>query len=270
MICGAGHSGSTLLGLLLDSHSRCFYMGEGGKVRYLGDERKALRKRACKICGDRCEVWSRFQWNEANALYPQVADHVGASVIVDSTKNVAWLRERIDEAQRAGVTLHLLMLLRDGRAVMNSRFRKYPERDAETQIRAWMTQIEATRSLFDTFTGNKSLIRYEQLATQPENVMTQLCRSLGLRFEPAMICFDQFAHHPLGGNNGTQYLATRARDGRPGGTTVSVGERSRGYYQRHPAGIQLDLRWQQELDEEHRALFDRVAGDFNEPIAWEG
>lgn len=34
-ICGAGHSGSTLLGLLLGSHSKCFYLGEANKVQYL-------------------------------------------------------------------------------------------------------------------------------------------------------------------------------------------------------------------------------------------
>ena len=58
MICGAGHSGSTLLGMILGSHSQAFYMGEGGKARYLGDEKKPLRKRVCKICGEACPVWS--------------------------------------------------------------------------------------------------------------------------------------------------------------------------------------------------------------------
>lgn len=269
IICGAGHSGSTLLGLILDSHSRCFYVGEGGKVRFLGDERKAVRKRACKICGDQCEIWSRFEWDRDRALYAQVAEHVGASVIVDSTKNVTWLRDRIDEARHAGVNPHLVMLLRDGRAVTNSRFRKYPERDAETQIRSWMAQIEATRALFDEFTGPKSCIRYEELATRPEEVMRALCEMLGIDFEPAMLQFDEFEHHPLGGNNGTQYLATRGRAGSALGSPVSVDERSREYYQQHPTGIRLDLRWREELDAEHRALFDRVAGTFNESMAWD-
>jgi hypothetical protein len=269
MICGAGHSGSTLLGLILGSHSKGFYIGEGGKIRFLGDPRKALRKRACKVCGESCEVWSSFSWDTGQPLYLQVAEHVGASVVVDSTKNVGWLGDRIRETALGPMEAHLVMLLRDGRAVMNSRFRKYPERDAEEQLRDWMEQIELTRTLFAEYTGPKSSLRYEELATRPDATIRELCASIGIEFEPAMLEFSRFEHHPLGGNNGTQYLATRDRATSGTDSPVTVGARSREYYQQHPTGISLDVRWHRELDREHRALFDRVAGSFNEPMAWE-
>jgi hypothetical protein len=265
MICGAGHSGSTLLGLILNGQSQCFYMGEGGKVRFLGDTRKALRKRACKMCGESCPVWSTFVWDAEQPLYRSVAEHTGTRVIVDSTKNVAWLGDRIREARDSAVTPHLVMLVRDGRAVMNSRFRKYPERDPATQIRDWVEQIEATQDLFDDFDGSKTRLRYEDLATAPEVTIRGLCATVGLDFEPPMLEFGAAEHHPLGGNNGTQYLASRAV-----GAPMSVGERSRTYYEEHVDGIQLDLRWQTELGAAHRELFDRIAGRFNEPMAWEG
>ncbi len=44
---GAGHSGSTLLGMMLGAHPEIFYAGEAKKAAYLHDERKPLRKRQC-------------------------------------------------------------------------------------------------------------------------------------------------------------------------------------------------------------------------------
>lgn len=270
MICGAGHSGSTLLGLILDGHSACFYLGEGGKIRYLHDESKPLRKRACKLCGENCPVWSQFRWDRARPLYRQVAAHVGSSVIIDSTKNADWIRERIGELRGDGAQAYLLYLVRDGRAVINSRLRKYPERDAEQQIVDWMHQIERSEALFTSFDGPKLRVRYEDLATDPERVVTALCGVLDLPFESNMLRFDEFVHHPLGGNNGTQFLASRQRLDDPDSAAITLGDRSRAYYEGHARGVQLDLRWKRELQPEHLALFGRVAGQFNQSMQWEG
>ena len=51
-IGGAGHSGSTLLGLCLGSHPDMLYAGEAKKSALLGDPSKPLKKRACKLCGE--------------------------------------------------------------------------------------------------------------------------------------------------------------------------------------------------------------------------
>lgn len=270
MVCGAGHSGSTLLGLILDCHSACFYLGEGGKIRYLHDESKPLRKRACKICGgEECPVWSRFRWDRERPLYAQIAAHVGRSVIIDSTKNVDWIGERIGELRASGAGAYLLYLMRDGRAVINSRLRKYPERDPQRQIVDWMEQIQRSEELFESFDGPKLRVRYEELVSDPATGMRALCEVLDLPFESDMLRFDEFAHHPLGGNNGTQYLAARGRSDDPDSAPVALGDRSRSYYEGHSRGIQLDLRWKKEIQPEHLALFDRVAGQFNQPMRWE-
>ena len=50
-IIGAGHSGSTLLGMMLGAHSSVFYAGEAKKSVFLGDPTKPKRKRECKLCG---------------------------------------------------------------------------------------------------------------------------------------------------------------------------------------------------------------------------
>lgn len=268
MICGAGHSGSTLLGMILGRARGAFYMGEGAKARYLHDENKPLRKRACKVCGEACPVWSTFHWDQDGPLYRQVAGHVGASIIVDSTKNPAWIKARAGELLTAGDQAALIFLQRDGRAVLNSRFRKYPERDAAAQIEAWKAQIAISREVFGGFPGPKIAIQYEQLATEPETVIRQICKTADLPYSDDMLAFTEGEVHPLGGNTGTQYVAARDRIEADPDPILKLTPRTEGYYARHSGDIRLDMRWKTEMSAVNLALFNALAGEFNADMAW--
>lgn len=264
-ICGAGHSGSTLLGMVLGSAPGAFYVGEGAKIRYLHDEKKPLKKRVCKICGEACEVWSGFHWNRNEPLYRQVAAHTASSIIVDSTKNPDWIEDRTAELKASGDRAVLVLLLRDGRAVINSRLRKYPDRDPEQQILDWMAQVDRSEALFAGFEGPKIRIRYEEFASDPETAARQICNLAGIAFRSEMLDFAARPHHPLGGNNGTQFLVARQQSA---DSFVSLPNRTRDYYKDHSGGISLDLRWKRELKPEHAALFEQVAGRFNTSLKW--
>jgi len=268
MICGAGHSGSTLLGMILGSHTDAFYMGEGGKARYLGDEKKPLRKRVCKICGEDCPVWAGFEWDGETPLYSKVAAHVGKSVIIDSTKDENWIQARSTEVRSAAGKAVLLLLSRDGRAVVNSRLRKYPERDAGGQIQAWVDKMASAQALFDAFDGPKMHVRYEDLAENSGATIESLCGLIGLDYQPAMADFSAVEHHVLGGNSGTQFIAARSRYEDPDDAFVSLGSRTRDYYENHSGEIELDLRWKTEMKPEHLALFEQMAATANAPFQW--
>ena len=121
-IAGAGHSGSTLLGLMLGSHSRAFYAGEAKKASFLHDETKPMRKRTCKLCGTACPVWGDFPQVPMSSLYETLAAKTRASLIVDSTKGLDWLHARIEEVAAGEGKGTLVFLSRDGRAVVCSDF----------------------------------------------------------------------------------------------------------------------------------------------------
>ncbi len=264
MVCGAGHSGSTLLGLILGGLADAFYVGEGGKIRYLHDPRKPLHKRVCKICGETCPVWSNFHWDKDAPLYRQVADHVGASLLIDTTKDPAWIRERSRELKNAGDQANLVLLLRDGRAVVNSRLRKYPDRAPEAEIERWLAQVRAGIALFEAFDGPKLRVYYETLSHDPQSVVEGLCSVFSLPYDPAMLAFQGGEHHPLGGNNATQFVAAngQAEDGRK--SFVRLSERGKPFYENLNGRIRPDTRWKHEFDEHHAQLFARMAGTFNE------
>lgn len=266
MITGAGHSGSTLLGMVLAGLPGAAYVGEGAKARFLHDPKKPLRKRACKMCGEDCAFWADFRWDGEAALYPLIAAHAGASIVIDSTKKPDWIRARAGEARQAGAAVRLIYLTRDGRAVINSRLRKYPDRDPAAQIEDWLAQMEAAQALALEFGEDALELRYEDLATDPERTTKRLAAFIGASWREEMIAFEDREYHLLGGNSGTQYLA--ARSGDASGPAATLNARSKDYYASHGRGIRLDLRWKEELAVEHAALFERLAGAVNAPLAW--
>lgn len=267
-ICGAGHSGSTLLGLVLGSHPACFYAGEAKKTLFIGDARKPLRKRVCKICGEGCPVWSRFSVPPEPDVYEQLSRLTGRPVIVDSTKKVEWIRERAAEVDRAGAAHKRIFLTRDGRAVVNSRVRKYPDEDPAAIVDAWLAQVRATEALIAERPDGALRVRYEELATEPERVVRRVCGFLGLDYAADMLRYEAHEHHPLGGNTGTQSVVARA--GEVEGTLARVPARSQTYYESLEGGFRLDLRWQRELPDAARRVFEERAGEANEAFRWEG
>lgn len=266
-IGGAGHSGSTLLGLVLGSHSEVFYAGEAKKTVLFGDPTKPLRKRACKICGPECEVWSRFTVPPVPDLYESLSRLTGRPVVVDSTKKIDWIRERRAELDAAGVPHKLVFLVRDGRAVVNSRVRKYPKQDPVAHVEEWLEQVAQTQALVDERPEAATTVRYEELATAPEATVRALCEFLGLAFEPSMLEYERHPHHPLGGNTGTQSVVARA--GAIDSGLAKVPSRSADYYTGLSGGFRLDLRWRDELPDEVLRAFEARASAVNERFRWE-
>jgi len=266
-VAGAGHSGSTLLGLVLGSHSSAFYAGEAKKTIYIGDVKKPLRKRVCKICGPECVVWSRFEVPPEPDLYEHLARLTERSVIIDSTKRPAWIQERRAELDAVGVPHRIIFLTRDGRAVVNSRVRKYPERPPAEVVDHWLGQIGAARELVEERPEHALEIRYEDLATRPEETVRRVCAFLELPFEAPMLDYEKQTHHPLGGNTGTQSLVARAAS--IDSELAKVPKRSADYYGPMRGGFSIDLRWREELPAEVLRVFEERVGDLNDRYRWE-
>jgi hypothetical protein len=266
-IGGAAHSGSTLLGLMLGAHPKVFYAGEAGKSRHLNNEKKPLRKRTCKVCGAECPVWGHLERMPGEDLYEALSRRTGRPIVADSTKSIGWLEEQITALGKTSAEPYFLFLGRDGRAVVASSARKYPETSIREHAEAWASQIAATEALAGKFPGPVARVRYEELATEPEKTVASITALLGIDLAPEMLAPWGTEQHPLGGNAGTQSLLRGAQT-RVGGTLEISGEK-RGYYEGHPRSVVLDLRWRRELSEQAIAEFDEVAGAVNRGYAWE-
>lgn len=274
-MCAAAHSGTTLLGLILGSHPDCFYAGEVNNTRLLSNPNlppEKIRKISCKICGVTCPVWSDFSLNENVDVYEQLSKKSTKSVIIDSTKELTWLRERISEIQATSSEPFLIFLQRDGRAVVSSWFRKQKGGNFGKVVEEWVTYIQQTQSFFNQFRGKKLTLSYEKLATSPEQIVPQICHFLEIDYHLRMLDYYQQQQHPIGGNVGTQFLVARAQD-KLEDSFVNLNKKSgprSSYYKDSSADIRLDLRWQQELSPQMLQMFEVIAGETNKTFKWEG
>lgn len=261
-ICGASHSGSTLLGSILGSHSKCFYAGETNKTQFFGIEGEISVDKNCKICGPNCRIWSVYDSNSSVDLYEQLSRITGKQIIIDSNKNLGWFTKQINLMEKKNVKLYLIYLQRDGRAVINSIIRKYREISVENHINDWIKHIVFTNELYQRFRGEKLKIHYEDLASKTDENVRKICEFLEINFEPEMVNYFYFEHHPLGGNTGTLSLIPKAQQ-KDNSSIIKLTNRNEYYYSKHPLNIKLDLRWKRELKSEYLQLFESLVGELN-------
>ncbi|QEV16582.1 sulfotransferase [Streptomyces alboniger] len=265
-IMGAGHSGTTLLGLMLGAHPAVCFAGEAWNSTRLGTTDGQGRTVGCNFCTDDCPVWGDPLPSTGPDLYEVLARRCGRPFVVDSTKAVGWIDQQAALLPGA-VHRHLVVLARDGRAVVNSLLRKYPDARPAELAAEWVAQMRRTEDLAARWPGIVSRVHYEDVATHPEDVLSHLSATLGFSFLPAMLDPWLSVQHPLGGNAGTQYIVARERAARATGRPVNLKRTERAYYLGHPPAIVLDLRWREEMSEPALRAFDAIAGETNAPYA---
>lgn len=260
----ARYSGSTLLGMILGAHPSIFYAGEATKIWHFGDPSAPLKNRVCKLCGPGCTVWGNLRVDNGEDLYEMLSRRTRCPIVFDSTKGINRVRPQVVALQGV-VPLHLIVLTRDGRAVVNSDLRKWPDTSAHDHAAAWVKQMRGVEELASCWPGAVHRLRYEELALRPESTLRALTDFLGVVFDPAMLDPWDSDQHPIGGNPGSLLLFSRER----AKVAVNPDEKTRDWYGSHPRGIVLDLRWRREMNADALAVFEAVAGQTNRAYAWE-
>jgi len=116
-LLGTGHCGSTLLDLLLGSHSRVFSLGEFHSIyKTVREMRRGESPRICVVCQGECKFWNErasasilnlyySRKTLLNAVLGKAARYVynpyhfifkwsGKPVIVDSSKHPGWFKSQ--------------------------------------------------------------------------------------------------------------------------------------------------------------------------------
>lgn len=267
-VIGAPRSGTTLLRVMLSSHSEIYIPPESdfiprlflGRAQVPMTRRKALEDIRV-VLGNR-----RFfrEWKgepldpEAfvegladtsaaaflDALYRAYAAQYGATRWGDKspiyTNYVGLLTEIFPQAQ-------IVHLIRDGRDAALSSLSAYRDRfyvDVYFAARSWRRRVRASQLAGAALGPARYMeIRYEELTADPEPVLRSVCRFLGESYEPAMR-----EPHRLG----RELL-------RPEGRHAPV---------RDPVHPNSD-RWRREMAPADQRLFQEVAGDLLRDLGYE-
>lgn len=285
-ILGTAHCGSTLLALILDSHPDCFTVGEISNFPQLHKSGKSI----CSICKGTCNFWDeKFSKQELNKLslgfsntrlnpliplkverllreavkdtvfhpYSTIAAKTSAQVIVDSTKVAQWIdaESQLPEFKQ-DLDAYLIHLVRDGRAIMHSYFKR--ERNASMTVKdfsnMWLKRIAQNEALYEKFPADRRLkVAYEDLATHPEETVKQVCNFLNIPFKPDILKFWAFEHHIISGNSGTRSMIDKYHN--QAEANQDSGE----------LAIRLDQQWKKKLKPESLEEFYTLIGDRNKP-----
>jgi hypothetical protein len=265
----AWYSGSTLLGLMLGAHPAIFYAGEANKTRTLNDPSAPLKRRVCRACGPGCGVWDGLLVAEGEDVYEALSRRTGHPIVCDSTKEVRWISSQL-AALRDAVAVRLVVLTRDGRAVVNSRRRKLAAATPVEELAAyWEQQMRGVEELAASFPGPVHRVRYEELTSRPEQALRALADFVGVAFDHRMLDPWSSEQHPLGGNDGPLLLLRRASERAAVPGVITPDDPTRTWYAAHPVEVVPDLRWRWELSADDLAAFEAVAGEANRAYAWE-
>lgn len=182
-------SGSTLLRMLLDSHSqihsphemhlRSINVAITGKY---GD--KALAE--VKLDGDELNhvLWDWY-------LHRELAS-TGKRLLVNKTPSDVFITDRI---QACWPDARFIFLLRHPLAVARSRHVLRPEDSDERNVKRVVKYAQAVEHARQSLPGHT--VRYEDLATDPAEETQKLCAFLGVAWEPGMLEYGNFSHGRL-------------------------------------------------------------------------
>lgn len=214
-IVSLGHSGSTLLDLLISGHPAIATTGEAKNLNPASMSRKHC---CCTELVSDCPFWRRVArelW-ERNALrfrdldvesphdatfeshnlalFAAVRAVTGRSIIVDSSKNTRRLRRLLNLGHFEIKPVHLVRApqgyvyskLRGGRHHWLATSRRYAR--VTKKARALLRDVEHAR------------VRYEDLATDPAQVLSVVMPGFGLDFLPQQLDWSNRERHDAGGN----------------------------------------------------------------------
>ena len=175
-------SGSTLLRVLLDSHSQIRSPHEL-HLRYVSvhfDQKwseRSMKELGLDTRAADYLLWDRLLHRELTASRK--------SIIADKTPNNVFIVDRLREAWPDA---RFIFLLRHPGAIARSR-QKYKGEGADELIIKYVEALEAARQTYDGHT-----VRYEDLTANPERELRKICDFLGVPYEPTMLDYGQFDH----------------------------------------------------------------------------
>jgi hypothetical protein len=235
-ITGLGHSGSTLLSLILAKHSRVVGFGAIADI-LVGNELEQMRQRgSICTCGsriDECSFWRKVASklngsvkHDITAQYQKVLETVendfGTNCIaVDSSKGIRPLKILHDTPN---INVKVLYMIKDVRSytvsMIDNAKTDRSKRKRAKKVRNFIRLPDFARLSFYYFVlwylKNKRIqlflkkhnmeyfqLGYEELCLYPNVIIEKICNFLGEEPEPSLLSclpFANYRNHIMGGN----------------------------------------------------------------------
>ncbi|MQA84184.1 MAG: sulfotransferase [Streptosporangiales bacterium] len=188
-------SGSTLLRMLLNSHSRIRAPHELHLRAIEVELTPGFSDRSMLEIGlDKVEL-EHVLWDRVLSLE---LERSGKDIIVDKTPGNVWAWQRL---RHAWPKARFLILLRHPEGIVSSLANRQSNiatrKQLEHNVLKYLVPLEEARQTLDSLT-----VRYEDLTADPERVAREICEYLGQEWEPDMLEYGKHEHGPFVPNLG--------------------------------------------------------------------
>jgi len=205
-IAGLGHSGSTILDMILGTNSRVIGLGE--IMAFVKRKNKHIDLKSVCSCGKtgyNCDFWAQSEQIISNSknnteAYLKLIEYFynkygEETILVDSSKNSYSYLKYLDK----NFDLKVIFLSRDYRSWSFSRHLS-TKRQVFIKIIHWI--VENLKLLYRLKKMDlKSLkIGYEELALYPEFTLKKICEYINVDFEEQMMNLAKTKSHIIAGN----------------------------------------------------------------------
>ena len=240
-ITSNSHSGSTLLDMLIGSHSECLTLGEIHKLTLKSEgvcacgaenyreclfwsdvSRRLVAKGAPALAELRLHSTEEAEFQEMNhALFGVLQEKTSCRCFVDSSKKISRLGQLLRDPAFRVMPVHIV---RRPEGVVCSNIAK--GRPYREELRAYHHDLWERYAFLRR--RPHLLVSYESLCSNPELVLGRIMAAVGLSFEPGQLDWAEQEHHNVNGNKRTRTSRQSA--------------------------IRLDERWRRELSRRQRLV----------------
>lgn len=205
-IAGLGHSGSTILDMILGANSKVIGLGEIMPFLRRKDHSSDYKSTcSCGKLGSDCEFWSNVEVKIKDAdnyeeAYLKLTDYFfekygDDAILVDSSKNSYPYLKKVNEIY----DLKVIYLTRDFRSWSFSRFLS-KKKLIPLWIFWWIAENKKLEFQFKKMGVNCFNVGYEELALYPKFTIKELCKYLEINFEEDMLNPAKTKSHIINGN----------------------------------------------------------------------
>ncbi|MCG5456554.1 sulfotransferase [Micromonospora sp. PSH03] len=190
-LVGCQRSGTTMVRLVLDSHSR---ISCGPETRFLPDLRRIVGRDWERLArfGFPREDWLRRIRDFFGGVHADYAAARGKTRWADKTPLYAMSLDFVTEVFPDAQIVHLI---RDGRDVVVSHRKRFGYWSAVKCVVKWPRYIRAARAVGATLPADRYYeLRYEQAVSEPEKAMRGLFEFLGEPWEDGILDYDSKQH----------------------------------------------------------------------------
>lgn len=182
-------SGSTLLRLILNSHSQVYAPHELHLAHIKVEFGHAAARHAMEALNIDQQELTHMLWDR---LLDRALRSSGKSVLVEKTPNLVFVWERVARCWPDG---RYIYLLRHPAAIVDS-WQRARDRQTGDEVMATVTRyLTALRDVRNSMPGHT--VRYEDLTADPAGEARRICGFLGVDWEPAMLDYGSQDHGEL-------------------------------------------------------------------------